>query len=477
MPQTILLALDYASGGILYQTRFPGSFNGAGAYSDQKDNSIYVSTLGLQFARGGLKGVASISRFDHQLHLVAAREILGAESSFPLLTCGPNGINMLSHQFSKPFRGVGSAVNDSLEPVDGSCSWSKELDLAMEHCSYSSVDVQCKEEPLEVESADGRAFIRPDSFPLLNLTLKLEGKIEHAKPIGAATKIQQDPEPGQQSSYSTQPKASIRPLGDPQPVAYRATSEVSTQTNGPQYALEEPHKPKADITADPRYGPTDARLNRIYTSLRSILSPAKKQDLKRLEKEFLNRRDQLRGDPDAFFALTEKQISVLEQMRDSASGGIDHSLKDGTGKFAATAVVATSPDGKYQLTRGSELAIGGSGTTAAVLQSNLDISPGRNTMRVIWSPKSDKVLVVSAGDEGTNSLQVAWLRGPNWQSDFCPETSDVPRHYLGDNFTVLGWLSDDTFEVTNAIILNSRKPLPAVRYKVEITAKGPAIVN
>ena len=164
-------------------------------------------------------------------------------------------------------------------------------------------------------------------------------------------------------------------------------------------------------------------------------------------------------------------------MRESASGGIDRSLKDGTGKFAATAVVATSPDGKYQLTRGSELAIGGSGTTSAVLQSNLDISPGRNTMRVIWSPKGDKVLVISAGDEGTNNLQVAWLRGPSWQSDFCPETSDVPRHYLGDNFTVLGWLSDDTFEVTNAIILNSREPLPSVRYKVKITEKGPAIVN
>jgi hypothetical protein len=261
----------------------------------------------------------------------------------------------------------------------------------------------------------------------------------------------------QQSSYSAKPKASIRPLGDPQPVGYRATSEVRTQTNGPQYALEEPDKPKTDITADPRYAPTDARLNRIYTSLRSILSPAKKEDLRRLEKEFLNRRDHLRGDPDAFFALTEKQIVILEQMRESASGGMDHSPKGGNGKFTEPTVVATSPDGKYQLTRGSELAIGGSGTTSAVLQSNLDISSGRNTMRVIWSPKSDKVLVVSAGDEGTNSLQVAWLRGSTWQSDFCPETSDVPRHYLGDNFTVLGWLSDDIFELRGEVDLENER--------------------
>jgi hypothetical protein len=65
--------------------------------------------------------------------------------------------------------------------------------------------------------------------------------------------------------------------------------------------------------------------------------------------------------------LTEKQIVILEQMRESASGGMDHSPKGGNGKFTEPTVVATLPDGKYQLTRGSELAIGGSGTTSAVL--------------------------------------------------------------------------------------------------------------
>jgi hypothetical protein len=151
--------------------------------------------------------------------------------------------------------------------------------------------------------------------------------------------------------------------------------------------------------------------------------------------------------------------------------------QSGARKPAAPTIVTASLDGKYLITRGRELEIGGSGTTPAVLQSNLENSSDRDTAGVFWSPQGDKVLVSTVGWEGTNMLQVAWLRGSSWRVDFCPETADAPRHYLGDNFKALRWLSDDTFEVTDAIVLNSRQPLPAVRYKVRVTANGATIVK
>ena len=88
--------LDYTTGAIIYQAQFPRSFNGGAGLSDQKDGSLYVSTLGFEFAKGGFKGVASISRFNEQLELLNAKEIIGAEASFPLLTCRPHGVNFLS---------------------------------------------------------------------------------------------------------------------------------------------------------------------------------------------------------------------------------------------------------------------------------------------------------------------------------------------------------------------------------------------
>jgi hypothetical protein len=72
-----------------------------------------------------------------------------------------------------------------------------------------------------------------------------------------------------------------------------------------------------NIEEDPRYARQDARLNNVYSALRSKFSPAKREQLKQLERDFLNRRDQLRDDPDAFFALTEKQIGILRQMLNS----------------------------------------------------------------------------------------------------------------------------------------------------------------
>ena len=294
-------------------------------------------------------------------------------------------------------------------------------------------------------------------------------------PLGkySYSEVQQNPI---RASWTIERSTSLKE--DPKPVAYRASSEIVPQSNGTQFSYEDGAKSNAgNIREDPRYAPLDARLNKVYSALRSNLSPAKKEELKRFEKDFLSRRDQLQADPDAFFALTEKQIGILEQMSGGVSTGAEPPLEKSSRESAATIVVAASPDGKYQLTRGKELVIGGSGTTPATLQSNLDISPGRDTNRVLWSPKGDKVLIVIAGEEGTNVLQVAWLRGSKWTVDFCPETDDVPRHYLGDNFKVLGWLSDDTFEVTNAIILNSREPLPPVRYRVRITGNGATIVK
>jgi hypothetical protein len=245
MPQIILLALDYATGGILYQTRFPATFNGGGAFSDQNDSSLYVSTLGIQLAKGGFKGIASICRFDHQLQLLRAKEIIGAQSSFSVLTCGPRGVNMLSYDFSKPFKGVGSAVNDNLEPIDVTCPWTRGLNLVMEHCSYSSTDVQCKEEPLDVEPGEGTATIGPGSFNLLRLALKLENG---AEPAVGAQPVQRDPLPARKYSLSVIQKDPPRPLGEPKPVAYRATSEIVEQSNGAQASGHDATKMKRVIT-------------------------------------------------------------------------------------------------------------------------------------------------------------------------------------------------------------------------------------
>jgi uncharacterized protein YecT (DUF1311 family) len=72
-----------------------------------------------------------------------------------------------------------------------------------------------------------------------------------------------------------------------------------------------------NIEDDPRYAPQDARLNKVYLALRAKLSPAKKEQLKQLERDFLSRRDRLKDNSDSFFALTEQQIAILQQMLDA----------------------------------------------------------------------------------------------------------------------------------------------------------------
>jgi hypothetical protein len=69
-----------------------------------------------------------------------------------------------------------------------------------------------------------------------------------------------------------------------------------------------------NIEDDPRYSPLDTRLNKVYSALRARLSPGKREQLKQLERDFLDRRDRLKDNPDSFFAFTEQQISILQQM-------------------------------------------------------------------------------------------------------------------------------------------------------------------
>jgi hypothetical protein len=231
-----------------------------------------------------------------------------------------------------------------------------------------------------------------------------------------------------------------------------------------------------NIRDDPRYAPLDTRLNKVYSAVRSKLSSVRKEELKQLKLDFLNQREKLVNNPDTYFGLTQKQIATLEEMRDEPSTDAGHIAPKGNANNTApgSAVVGTSPDGKYQLRRGKELVIGGSGTTPATLESNLDISPGRDVKEILWSPAGGKVLVTVASDKGTNQIQIAWLRGTVWKADFPPGTGNEPAHYLGDRQKALRWISDDVFEMSDVVILNSRElnsrePLPAVTYRVQIT--------
>jgi hypothetical protein len=74
---------------------------------------------------------------------------------------------------------------------------------------------------------------------------------------------------------------------------------------------------RGPIENDPRYAPLDDQLNEVYSALRVRLSPGQREQLRQLEREFLSRRERLRNNRDGFFALTEQQISTLQQMLDA----------------------------------------------------------------------------------------------------------------------------------------------------------------
>jgi hypothetical protein len=436
LPQTLLFALDYGTGRILYQTRFPRSLTGVPGLSDQKEDSLYVSTLGLQFAKGAMKGVASISRFNQQLELINAKEIIGAEASFPLLTCGPRGVNMLSYDFSKPFKGVGSAVNDNLEPIDVTCPWTRGLNLVMEHCSYSSTDVQCKEEPLDVEPGEGTATIGPGSFNLLRLALKLENG---AEPAVGAQPVQRDPLP--------------RPLGEPKPVAYRATSEINTQTNGPQFTFEEATKPKAgNISANPRDTPADARLNEVYSQLRHTLTSAEKEALKQEELGWLKKRERFsNGDPQ-WTELTKERIRELEARFSEKSAAPQSKQRDSD---------SASPNGQY-LVIGNEPSNSGPGreielkTTAG--EKLLSLGSGAQLgFKAEWSADSKHLVVIVPGrfNGARNDIMVmAETVDGEWKTvDYT-----MPG---GSEIRLLSWLSPDTVRLqSNSKVFTMQFPKP-----------------
>lgn len=444
--QAIVLALDYATGGILYQTQFPTNFSGGGGLSDQNDNSIYVSTLGLQLAKGGMKTNVSICRFDHQLRLLAAKEIIGAQSRFALLTCGPHGVNVLSYDFLHPFRGVGSAVNDNLESIDFSCPWIRQLNMVMKQSSYSSADAECKEEPFVVAIANGTATIQPDTFNLFHLALKLEkGTDLSIQP----EPVQPDPAPAQKYSDD-----SLRPLGDPKPVAYRATNEIVDKSNG---ALMDTRPLSSDQTQ--RIGSNislqaENQLNEVYIQLRHTLTPAEKEALKQEELDWLKKRERfLSGDPQ-WIELTEARI---RQLKSRLSGVSEAPASQQTEKSDAASsdgqfvVVESEPSGSGS-GREIELRTTG-GETLATLYSGAQLG-----FRAHWSEDSKHLIVIVLNrfnGRRNDTLAVAEKVYGKWQS--------VGYSMLtqGSEISFLNWLSPDTARLqSGSLVVTMPFPKP-----------------
>jgi uncharacterized protein YecT (DUF1311 family) len=101
------------------------------------------------------------------------------------------------------------------------------------------------------------------------------------------------------------------------PVVTRPSSETALpqQPAQPTESSQAPDfGPPRKIRDDPRYAETDARLNQVYSAVRSHLSAAGKERLKRSEISFLHLRDSLEAYPDAYFQATESQIKFLEMM-------------------------------------------------------------------------------------------------------------------------------------------------------------------
>jgi hypothetical protein len=170
LPTTVVLAQDYETGKILYQTRYPASFTGAGGICPATGDSIYISTLGIQMS---MRTTASIARFDQQLRLIAAEEIIGAESSFPILFKRSTDNNLLSYYFRKTGQGMAAALNDNLRPVGSSCSWLKDLRLGMTQCSYTASDAETADENLDVTAEPGKSRLEAAELKLEPLQFRI----------------------------------------------------------------------------------------------------------------------------------------------------------------------------------------------------------------------------------------------------------------------------------------------------------------
>jgi hypothetical protein len=223
-----------------------------------------------------------------------------------------------------------------------------------------------------------------------------------------------------------------------------------------------------DIQDDPRYAPLDAKLNRVYSVVRVRLSSSQKEDLRQLELDFLNRREGLKNDPDAYFAATEQQITTLQGL--AAGNELPHHH---------AAQNFSSPDGKYQLKRGHELIVTGPDTIPVVLEKDLDENHAGPISTVLWSPEGDKIVVVVPHDEGSSSVEIAWLKGNAWKTGDPPDAPNQfePPHYFGKQDKAVRWLTNDVFEMTSAVIYNSREVQEAIRYKVRVTPGGPQIAE
>lgn len=223
-----------------------------------------------------------------------------------------------------------------------------------------------------------------------------------------------------------------------------------------------------DIQDDPRYAPLDAKLNRVYSVVRAKLSSSQKEDLKQLELDFLRRREGLKNDPDAYFAATEQQIATLHGQAVGNEVPHHHAAQN-----------YSSPDGKYQLKRGHDLIVTGSDTIPVVMEKDLDENHAGPISTVLWSPEGDKLVVVVPHDDGSSSVEIAWLKGAAWKTGDPPNAPEQfePPHYFGKQDKAVRWLTNDVFEMTSAVIYNSREVQEAIRYKVRVTSNGPQVAE
>jgi hypothetical protein len=231
-----------------------------------------------------------------------------------------------------------------------------------------------------------------------------------------------------------------------------------------------------DIQDDPRYAPMDAKLNRVYAAVRSQKSGAAREALKQQELEFLYDRETLKRNPDAYFSFTEKRIAELQDEYKGEIGNDDHSTSR---IIEADRRTYPSPDGKYRLTRGKDLILSGDDSIPVVLEKDLEEYHAKAITQVLWSPEGDKVLVTIPHDEGSSDVVVAWLKGSAWKKDFPPAAPEQfePPHYFGKQDKSVRWISNDVFEMTSAIIYNSREVQEAIRYRVQVTPSGPQLAE
>jgi len=173
LPLTVLLALDYDTGQIVNQTRFPSDFSGGSGLCRVIGDSIYISTLGVQISSSSYHNNACIARFDQHLHCISAKQIIGAEGRFPIVFNRSPGVNLLSYYFYKTQRGAAAAVDDNLQSVDTPCSWIEDLHLAMAQCSYKTGNAESREENLEVVVTDVTARTQPAEIKIAPLDLHI----------------------------------------------------------------------------------------------------------------------------------------------------------------------------------------------------------------------------------------------------------------------------------------------------------------